>query len=57
MRLLFSEDREMIKIVFSSMMESQEMNHIEYKIFNSIQVCILQIQVYNFWLQKQPNKS
>ena len=35
----------MIKIVFSSMMESQEMNHIEYKIFNSIQV---QFQLYLF---------
>ena len=36
----------MIKIVFSSMMESQEMNHIEYKIFNSIQV---QFQLYHLF--------
>ena len=40
----------MIKIVFSSMMESQEMNHIEYKIFNSIQV---QFQLYHLFYKSK----
>ena len=31
------EDKSMIEKMFKSLMENHEMNHIEYKIFNSIQ--------------------
>ena len=36
--IFFTEDRELVDGVFSSVMGTQDMNHIEYKIFNSIQV-------------------
>ena len=36
--MIFTEDRDLVDGIFSSVMGSQDMNHIEYKIFNSIQV-------------------
>ena len=39
--ILFIEDRELIQNVFSTLMVSNELNHIDYNSFNTIQVSFL----------------